>query len=137
MSWQCVAAGANGLIFYSFFDLFKMKERDPFEKRWAEVCAVAEEIKRYIPVILSAEPAPSVTCEGPASVETRVWRSGGDVYLLAVNGADEPVTATVAVAGGFKRVTAEFGQVPANAGDGRLAYALAPLEPVLVRLSNR
>ena len=137
MSWQCVAAGANGLVFYSFFDLFKMKDRDPFEKRWAEVCAVAEEIRRFIPVILSVEPAPAVTCEGPSSVETRVWRSGADVYLLAVNGAAEPVRATVTVAGVFKSVTAEFGQVPANTGDGRLAYALAPLEPVLVRLTNR
>ena len=136
MAWQCVAAGANGLVFYSFFDLFKMKDRDPFEKRWAEVCAMAEEIKRYIPVILSVEPAPSVTCEGPSSVETRVWRSGRDVYLLAVNGASESVTAKVTVPGGFKSVAADFGKVPERLGDGRLAFTLAPLEPVLVRLTN-
>ncbi len=137
MAWQCVAAGANGLVFYSFFDLFKMKDRDPFEKRWGEVCAMAEEIKRYIPVILSVEPAPSVTCEGPDSVETRVWRSGGDVYLLAVNGASASVTAKVTVPGGVKRVVAEFGKVPELREDGRLAFSLEPLEPVMVRLTNQ
>ena len=136
MAWQCVAAGANGLVFYSFFDLFKMKDRDPFEKRWADVCAMAEEVKRLIPVLLSAEPAPSVTCEGSASVETRVWRSGSDVYLLAVNGTSEAVTATVVVAGGFKSVRAEFGNVPERKGDGHLVYTFAPLEPVMVRLSE-
>ena len=136
MSWQCVAAGANGLVYYSYFDLFKMQARDPFEKRWADVCAMAEEVKRYIPVILSVEPAPAVTCDGPASVETRVWRSGPEVYLLVVNGSAEPVTATVAVAGGCTSVRAEFGTAPEHKGAGKLVYALAPLEPVMVRLSK-
>ncbi len=135
MAWQCVAAGANGLVFYSFFDLFKMKDRDPFERRWSEVCAMAEEIKRYVPVILSAESAPSVTCEGPASVETRVWRVGDAVYLLAVSGATEPVSATVTVRGGFKRMTAEFGLAPVSQESGRLVYKLRPLDPVLVKLA--
>ena len=136
MAWQCVAAGANGLVFYSFFDLYKMKERDPFEKRWAEVCAMGAEIRRYIPVLLSVEPAPGVTVEGPASVATRVWRVGSEVYLLAVNAAPEPAAARVAVEGGTSRVQAEFGTPPVAAADGRLAFSLAPLEPVLVRLSK-
>ena len=135
MAWQCVAAGANGLVFYSYFDLYKMNDRDPFEKRWADVCAMAQEVKRFIPVILSAEPAPAVTCEGAAAVETRVWRSGADVYLLAVNGASEPVTAQVSVAGGCKGVQAEFGKPPEKK-DGKLVYTFAPLEPVMVRLSG-
>ncbi len=136
MAWQCVAAGANGLVFYSFFDLFKMPDRDPFAKRWADVCAMAVEIKRYIPVMLSAEAAPAVTCEGPAAVETRVWRSGSDVYLLVVNGTSEPVTATLTLAGGCTGVRAEFGHAPQRQADGRLLYALAPLEPVMVRLGR-
>jgi len=136
MAWQCVAAGANGLIFYSFFDLFKMAERDPFEKRWAEVCAMADEIRRYFPVILSVEPAPAQTCEGPAAVETRVWRVGKDVYVLAVNGASEPATAALSLAGDFKAVSAEFGPAPARGANGRLDFTLMPLEPVLVKLTE-
>ena len=136
MAWQCVAAGANGLVFYSFFDLFKMKDRDPLVKRWADVCAMAEEIKRYIPVMLSDDPAPAVTCEGSASVEVRVWGSGSEVYLLAVNSAAEPVTATVTVSESGKRVHAEFGQAPELRSGGKLVYHFAPLEPVMVRLDG-
>ena len=136
MAWQCVAAGANGLVFYSFFDLFKMKDRDPFEKRWPDVCAMAEEIKRYIPVMLSADPAPAAACEGPSCLETRVWRVGSDVYLLAVNSSSAAVTATVTLEGGCKDVKTEFGTAPVRAADGRLSFSFAPLEPVMVRLSK-
>lgn len=136
MAWQCVAAGANGLVFYSFFDLHKMNDRDPFERRWAEVCAMGEEIRRLIPVLLSVEPAPAVTCDGPASVETRVWRVGGEVYLLAVNGAAQPVTATVRVAGGFAKAEAVFGAAPSAAGGGALTLPLDPLGPVMLRLGG-
>ena len=136
MAWQCVAAGANGLVFYSFFDLFKMKDRDPFEKRWADVCKMAEEVKRFVPVLLSAEPAPAVACEGDSTVEVRAWRKGGEVYLLAVNGGDGPASATVSVAGGFGSVRAEFGRAPAVREGGKLAFSFAPLEPVMVRLAE-
>lgn len=136
MAWQCVAAGANGLVFYSYFDLFKMKARDPFEKRWSDVCAMGDEIRRLIPILLSVEPAPKITCEGPASVETRAWRAGSNVYLLAVNSAPSAEMATVTISGGFKTVQAEFGKAPVQAGPDRLTFTFAPLEPVLVKLGR-
>lgn len=136
MAWQCIAAGANGLVFYSFFDLHKMNERDPFEKRWAEVCEMAAEIKRFIPVMLSVEPAPALAVEAPAAVETRVWRRGREVYLLAVNGADEPVEAKVRLPASFNSVEPQFGPAPANDGKGGLTFKLTPLEPVMVRLDD-
>ena len=61
MAWQCIAAGANGLVFYSYFDLYKMDKEDPFEKRWKDVCAMGEDIKRYIPVMLSVDPVPQIS----------------------------------------------------------------------------
>jgi len=136
MAWQCVAAGANGLVFYSFFDLYKVKERDSFETRWAEVCAMASEVKRYIPVMLSVEPVPAVTCEGAPAVETRIWRKGKELYLLAVNSSASTLVATVTVEGGFSGVKAEFGAVPQRVGDSQLVYTFAPLEPVMVRLTR-
>lgn len=134
MAWQCIAAGANGLIFYSFFDLYNMNERDPFEGRWAEVCAMAAEIKRLISVLLSVEPGPTLVVDAPKSVETRVWQHAGAIYLLAVNGAEEPVTAVIKVAGTLKNVEPLFGPTPALAGDQTLTFTLSPLEPVMVRL---
>lgn len=136
MAWQCIAAGANGLVFYSFFDLHKMHERDPFEERWAGVCEMAGEIRRLIPVLLSAEPVPAISVAAPPAVETRAWRHDGAVYLLAVNGAAEPVVATVKVAGAFKGVEPQFGPAPRHGGDQGLVFTLPPLEPVMVRLAE-
>ena len=61
MAWQCLVGGANGLVFYSFFDLVAMDARTPFARRWAEVVRVAAEIKAHERFFLSTEAAPAVT----------------------------------------------------------------------------
>ena len=87
MLWQCVVAGANGVCAYNYNGLRKMHKRDPFEKRWAEVCRVYGEFAKYAPVFLSSESAPAVTGV-PSGVYVRTWRHEGRVWLLAVNTAD-------------------------------------------------
>lgn len=134
MSWQCIAAGANGLVMYSFFDLKKMSERDPFERRWAEVCQVAKQISTYIPVLLSVEPVPEMEVKAPGSVEIRAWRKGEELYLLAVNGADESVAASVHLGVDYSTILSEFGHKPTREESGELRFKLAPLDPVMVRL---
>ncbi|MDD2597900.1 MAG: hypothetical protein PHO37_01565 [Kiritimatiellae bacterium] len=136
MAWQCIAAGANGLVFYSFFDLHKMNERDPFDKRWADVCAMAAEIKGLIPVLLSVEPTPVIVVDAPDAVETRLWKHAGALYLLVVNGSEERVTAEIKVEGAYKSVESQFGPQPVSKGDQGLRFTLPPLEPVMVRLEE-
>jgi len=112
MAWSCIAAGANGLVFYSFFDLQRMdktkeqggraKVREPFDERWAEVCRMAQQIKDQTPILLAAEPAPGFTLTGPEEVACRVWRKDGVTWLLAVNAAVGPAEATVTFDEGFK-----------------------------------
>jgi hypothetical protein len=89
MTWSCIAAGANGLIFYSWFDLWKMDKTVPFEQRWKDVTTMAEEIRRWIPVLLSVESAPMPTVEAPASVAWRLFAKDGAVFLLCVNSDDK------------------------------------------------
>ena len=57
MCWQCIANGANGLVLYSYFDLFKQPNGERAETRWAECCRVGAEIQAQIPVLLSVEGA--------------------------------------------------------------------------------
>ena len=80
MAWQCVASGANGIIFYSFTAIQKQTHGLPFEKAWADICKVGEEMKKFIPVLLSVEPAPAVA---GASGEwcVRTWRKDGEAHL--------------------------------------------------------
>ena len=105
MAWSCIAAGANGLIFYSYFDLWKMdkavedggkaKVREPFDERWADVCRMAQEIAANIPVLLAAETTPEYQLNAPDDVACRVWSKDGEVWLLAVNAGTETAQATV------------------------------------------
>jgi len=99
MFWQAVASGANGLVGYSHFDLRKMDGKTPRAKAWADVCEAAEEIRRYVPVILSGDTPPTVTSDN-AAVRVRAWRDGETVHVLAVNAKDAPEKVTVTVGDG-------------------------------------
>ena len=99
MAWQAVAAGANGLVFYSFHDLLK---RDWPKERvaggWENVCKVAKEIKAKESIILSV-PGPEVTC-GTEDVVCRSWLADtGEAHVLVCNRLDKPVKATLAAKG--------------------------------------
>ena len=139
MCWQCIAAGANGLVMYSWFDLWKEPNGVPFATRWAEVCRVGEEIKKHVPVLLADELYGFAKCAAcPASEEkplsVRAWRHEGEVWVLAVNSSDKPLDARLDLSGKFSSATAAFGPVPQLADGTRLSLALKPLEPALVRM---
>ena len=133
MAWQCIACGANGLVFYSYFDLYKEPNGEPFARRWAEVCAVAQEVKDQIPVLLATGPAPSVSGV-PRELAVRTWGKDGAAYVLVVNTTDEPRTAALELSKPFAAAQRVFGPEPKLSGTS-LAFALAQLEPALVRLA--
>ncbi len=133
MAWHCIAAGANGLIFYSFFDLVKMDEKDPFEKRWREVCEMATEIRGYLPVLLSAESVSGIECAGGDQIEYRAWSYNNAHYLLIVNGSRQSAGAIVKLAARPDRIATEFGEAPVVSADGELQFKIDPLKPVLIR----
>lgn len=132
MAWQCVAGGANGLVFYSFFDLFKKTEGEDFETRWGNVRAVADEIASKIPVLLAVGPTPKVSGM-PAGVEVRCWNRDGEIYLLAVNSTDQPTTAALTFDRKFSGAEPEFGPRP-EWKENRLTFSLKPAEPAMFRL---
>ncbi len=112
MAWSCIAAGANGLIFYSWFDLWRMDKTTPFEQRWKDVTALAAEIREKIPILLSVEPTPALSVEAPESVAWRVFAKDGAVYVLCVN---------------------SDGKQPARVQLGKQRVELAPLEAQMIR----
>ena len=54
MAWQAVCRGANGIVYYSYFDI-KRNDDVPFETQWGILSAVAAELDSYAPVLLSDE----------------------------------------------------------------------------------
>ena len=128
MAWQCIAEGANGLFFYSFAALQKETHGLPFEKAWADVCKVGAEIRNSIPVLLSVEPAPTVSGV-PDEWSVRVWRKDGETWLLAVNAQDKASEATLTLSEDFSTVHAAFGPEAEKAGPCALKVSLSPNEP--------
>ncbi len=113
MAWQCIAEGAKGLIFYSFFDL-RRDTTVPFDEQWSKVKEMAAEIKAMAPVILSTEPTPPISAPPADWLHWTTRRVGRTVYLMAVN--DERVA---------HRASFELGRTPKRV---RLAGADAKAE---------
>lgn len=89
--------GSNGLVFYSFFDIAKRgRPKETVDAQWADIVAVANEVKAREAVLLS-EPGPAA--EGaPDGIVCRTWRTAdGGVTLLAVNALREPVECRIRV----------------------------------------
>lgn len=133
MSWQCIVAGANGLIYYTYGTLNRPTNKTPFEKAWADICAAAEEVGRYIPVMLSVEEPPAVA-GAPDTWGVRVWRKDGNVYLLVVNAQDREAAAELTLSEDFSKIATEFGPVAELFDCRKVRVALGPNEPAMYRL---
>ena len=107
MTWQPIAAGVNGLIYYAFHRICMATEgaeRDEYLRRAA---AAAAEVKARMAIILS-EPGPKVE-SAPKGMVCRTWRTAdGKVTLLAANTTRRALVGTVAFAGGLASQTVEL-----------------------------
>ena len=90
-------------------------------------------MRRYIPVLLSVEPAPTVA-GAPAAWGVRTWRKDGATWLLVVNAQDKADTAELTLAEEFSEVAAEFGPAAEKTGTRTMRISIAPNEPALYRI---
>ena len=96
MTWQCLAEGANGLIYYSWFNLY-LPHRNAgldFDAYWAEFKKVAQEVKDMAPALLSVEEPPTIATAEADWLNWTVRRVGSTTYLIAVNNSPEAHSAT-------------------------------------------
>ena len=99
MSWQFIANGGNGLIYYTFERLI-----DEGGRHWEDYCTVAREVKSLEYILLS-EPAPNATSY-PELMSGRAWSHGGKTYLLVVNENERSRSADLTLSKRFLDVTA-------------------------------
>jgi hypothetical protein len=139
MTWQAIAAGANGLMYYSFGAMRRQFKPDDFAHHWTYVKAVVAEVAKHIPILLSDGLPPNV--EGAtAAVPVRAWRNKDEVWLLAVNTLRKAQTVTLSVAGvsaKAQKMQVAFGPAPAITPDGKLSFSFKPLEQTLLCLTGR
>ena len=132
MTWQYLAAGANGIMYYSFNTLRDFAKGADFKAKWDELKEIAAEVKRFEGVFLSDEAAPSVSGMTDA-VAARAWSHAGDVWLLVVNATRTHQRAAISLgARTAGPVRAVFGTPPSVGGDATFQFVLKPLECVFV-----
>jgi len=133
MTWQMIASGANGLIYYAFHQM-RRNSGTNFPAYWAAVKSVAADVARFADVLVS-DPGPDATANlPPYQLPVRTWRKGGEVFVLAVNATDKPVDAELSLTKEFSEATAVFGEnASLRTPKGILAH-LPPWRHTLVRL---
>ena len=127
MTYQSLVHGANGLIYYSFFDL----KRDPlgFESRWADVKKVGEEVKRLTPILLSTEEPPKVQLSsGVKNIHFSAKQHDGKLYILAVNISREEHDAEFVISADAEKATVLFEGRALNIEIFRLKDTFQPLD---------
>ncbi len=98
MTYQAIAAGANGLFNFSVYAGAKDDRGREFAANWGNVCDVAAGVKSRADLLLS-DPGPAVE-EIPRHTVVRTWRTdGGDVHALVCNKTRGRVAGTVRVKG--------------------------------------
>ena len=135
MTWQAIAGGANGIVYYAFQHLYEKHDdpADAFAPAWARTKAVEKKKKKYENVLLSDEEPPQVI-GATESVAVRAWRHDGDMYLLAVNCTTNAQTATLTLPERIGTViSADFGPSPKFDG-AMIDVSFGPIDYVMLRL---
>ena len=137
MTWQYIAAGANGIMYYAFNALRDNFTGKEFTARWKELKEIAAEVKRFEDIFLSGDEPPNVTGMTHA-VGARAWRRGRDIWLLAVNATRMTQKACLELdcqtASG---ITSVFGTPPIRTSASTFECTLAPLECSLTACKMR
>jgi len=134
MAWQCIAEGADGLIFYSWFEL-RGDQQYPFPQRWEEVKEVAREVKEMTPVLLSTDAVPEVVVSAPTAVHWTARAHAGSIYVFLVNDSQSPVSAGLRLPDRPRRVTLG-GEEIAVGDDGVLTVEMEPLGVRICRIET-
>ena len=135
MTWQQIAAGANGIFFYSYGQLLNnCRNEGELHKYFDEITVpVAREVKDMLHILL-LEPGPDAE-KIPDRAMVRTWRDkDGSVYALVCNTHPEPHKALFAVPGKWAKCDPVFGRGVSLYEDGRLRLDMSPLGVAIVKL---
>jgi len=135
MAYQCLVHGANGLVFYSFFDL----KRDPegFESRWSDLKKLGEEVKSLIPVLLSEELAPKVQLvSGSREIGYIARRYDGSIYIIAANESDSSRDAEFSISAEVQIVDVMFENRTVSIEKFRLRDTFSPIAVHIYKIAQ-
>lgn len=137
MTWQAIAAGANGICYYDFAWMQK-SFRDcaaGFDAAWASVKSVANDLKRMEPTILSDPSELKPTDPLPAETYFRAWKDGAGERVLFVNATRMPLETVLTFPESYARMETLLGEMPELSGN-KVKVSLPSLGVTLFSLSK-
>ena len=134
MTWQILVAGADGVFFYSFFDLKRMDWKTPFKESFARVCRLAKELKGYERFFLSDDES-KIFENLPKGVGAKMWKCGDEYLLAIVNCEWEKTKVSLDLGGGFSVVANDLGK-PLTAVDGKIEAEFDDIGYSVLRLKR-
>jgi len=143
-AYQAIINGAKGLLFYSYFDLFREKlPRDAstiseklFQQRWKDVATMGEEIQQLIPALLEGK-----AIEPPPTEEKEVQRSvleyNGQLLILIANPFYEQRTISIAFPEGYRIENSQQEQITGTMDGEQLKLTISALGSGVFRLTRK
>lgn len=142
MAYLALIHGANGLIFYSYFDLFrdvggKRAEPEVFERRWSEVRQLGKELSSLLPMLLEGEAILFKVEPIDATIHLRCLSKNGEIYVLAANPGEEEVTVALSLPMKFLKLKSSNDALRARWEGQKLLLTISPKDGGFLRLSGR
>lgn len=129
LAYQAIALGAKGILFYSYFDLQKEKnrfgkiEKRYTEKRWDDVSKVIKEINGISQVILDGEEI-NIASLNKGELEVSAYRYRDEIYVFAANPFYENRTVTFDLPEGYSVIEAKQGRLVGVQRSGKVSLTL-------------
>lgn len=120
--WQALIGGAQGLLFYSYTDLFYKQKNGQFSQQefdgiWHDVAAVAQQIGEFKPYLLSGQS--QLLTGDNTEVAARLFMHGDRGLLMLVNPYYKPVSTRFVLPMGWvwrgdQQITANLPSIGSN-----------------------
>jgi len=137
MTWQAVAAGVNGLVYYSYFDIWKDKDPAACEAHWQDVVTLAKEVRKMERVLLSDDRPFALGGADAAKLVWRCYSCDGADWLLVANRHNAPFAARLTLPAKAASLDVALGGGVVLAADGSaLAVDFPPLGYAFLKLNN-
>ena len=136
MTWQAIAAGAASLKYYGFNHFKDDCAKKDYERNYAVLKSVSQDVRKFIPVILSVEEPVKVTVPEKSRLLVRSWRMGNDSFVLVVNALGEGARAELKLSESFPRGFLELGEGVTFAGGDTMTVEMEPLGVAIVHLTG-
>lgn len=94
--------GAKGFLFYSYDSIFGRGEKKypgTAETNWNQVVPTVKMLQELAPFLLSAEPAPEISVQGPGA-RARAWRHNEAIRVVVTGDGPGPCDVKVRIPGG-------------------------------------